>query len=39
MPDMATEGRWPDFIEQTVGLGVRGMLSFQLYVCTTTSAR
>jgi GAF domain-containing protein len=32
LPDMATEGRWPDFIEQTAGLGVRGMLSFQLYV-------
>jgi GAF domain-containing protein len=30
--DMFTEHRWPDFIEQTVGMGIRGMLSFQLYV-------
>lgn len=32
MPDMTTESRWPDFLGRAVGLGVRGMLSFQLYV-------
>lgn len=30
--DMTTESRWPDFLGRAVRLGVRGMLSFQLYV-------
>jgi GAF domain-containing protein len=32
LPDMATETRWPDFTGPAVRLGIRGMLSFQLYV-------
>lgn len=31
-PDLADEPRWPGFAARAVGLGVRSMLSFQLYV-------
>ena len=32
LPDMTTEQRWPKFTGRTAELGVRSMLSFQLYV-------
>ena len=32
VPDLATDERWPRFSARAVGLGVRSMLSFQLYV-------
>jgi GAF domain-containing protein len=32
LPDMTTEQRWPKFTARTAELGVRSMLSFQLYV-------
>jgi len=32
LPDMVTEPRWPEFVGRTVAMGIRGMLSFQLYV-------
>ncbi|GAB7045652.1 GAF and ANTAR domain-containing protein [Catenuloplanes indicus] len=32
LSDMATEHRWPDFSRRAVDLGIRSMLSFQLYV-------
>ena len=32
VPDMVTEGRWPDFAARAAGLGAASMLSFQLYV-------
>ncbi|HWG98178.1 MAG TPA: GAF and ANTAR domain-containing protein [Pilimelia sp.] len=32
LADMASESRWPDFTHRAAGLGVRSMLSFQLYV-------
>jgi len=32
LPDIVTECRWPGFVGRAVGMGIRGMLSFQLYV-------
>jgi ANTAR domain/GAF domain len=32
LADMAAEDRWPDFSRRALALGVRSMLSFQLYV-------
>ncbi|WP_306215027.1 GAF and ANTAR domain-containing protein [Actinoplanes sp. RD1] len=32
LADMATEGRWPDFCRRALALGVRSMLSIQMYV-------
>ncbi|HEX6500753.1 MAG TPA: GAF and ANTAR domain-containing protein [Micromonosporaceae bacterium] len=32
LPNLATETRWPRFTARAVALGVRSMLSFQLYV-------
>lgn len=32
MPDTTTETRWPQFTHRTIALGIRSMLSFQLYV-------
>ena len=32
LPDMAGEDRWPEFTPRALALGVRSMLSFQLYV-------
>jgi transcriptional regulator with GAF, ATPase, and Fis domain len=32
VPDLATDGRWPRFSARAAALGVRSMLSFQLYV-------
>ncbi|MDG4816905.1 ANTAR domain-containing protein [Micromonospora carbonacea] len=32
MPDVAAETRWPEFVRRIDGLGVRSMLSFQLYL-------
>jgi GAF domain-containing protein len=32
LSDMAGEDRWPDFTRRAVDLGIRSMLSFQLYV-------
>ncbi|MDU0314094.1 GAF and ANTAR domain-containing protein [Phycicoccus sp. M110.8] len=32
VPDMANEGRWPDFAPKAAQLGAASMLSFQLYV-------
>jgi GAF domain-containing protein len=31
MGDIVTETRWPDFVARALDLGIRGMLSFQLY--------
>ncbi|WP_153040562.1 GAF and ANTAR domain-containing protein [Actinoplanes sp. TFC3] len=32
LSDMATERRWPDFSRRALAMGIRSMLSFQLYV-------
>ncbi len=32
LDDMGTEDRWPEFTRRTIELGVRSMLSFQLFV-------
>jgi GAF domain len=32
LSDMTTEHRWPDFTRRALDLGIRSMLSFQLYV-------
>lgn len=32
VPDLAADGRWPDFSARAASMGVRSMLSFQLYV-------
>lgn len=32
LSDLSTDRRWPDFVREALHLGVRSMLSFQLYV-------
>ncbi|MGO4445775.1 hypothetical protein AB4Z42_20730 [Mycobacterium sp. 2YAF39] len=37
--DLAGESRWPQFTARAISLGIRSLLSFQLFVVKRTSVR